>query len=160
MNRKLSDSIKPECGVRQGDPLSPYLFVIAMEKLSQIIGVAVETKEWKEIKVCQGGPSISHSFFAEDLILFGKATTQQAAIMKKCMDIFCPISGQKVNFGKSCVFVSPNIPRSEARRLAAVCDSLLTENIGRYLGVPIVHERVSKHTYGYLIDKVSDRLSA
>lgn len=107
-----------------------------------------------------GGPNISHSFFADDLKLLGKSTMKQAAIMKKCMDHFCATSIRKVNFGKSFVFFSPNIHRFEARRLAAICDSPPIDNIGRYLDVPIVHERVTKHTYGYLIDKVPDRLAA
>lgn len=55
---------------------------------------------------------------------------KQATTMKKCMDYFCAVLGQKLNFGKSCVFVSPNISRYEARRLAAVCDSPLTNNSG------------------------------
>lgn len=72
LNEELSDQFTPQSGVRQEDPLFPYLFVIAMEKLSQIIRVAVDAKHWKEVKVCQRGPSISHSFFADNLILFGR----------------------------------------------------------------------------------------
>lgn len=92
MNEELTDSIKLEFGVRQGGLLLPYLFVVAMEKLSQIIGVIVGAKDWKEIKVCQGRGNISHSFFADDLIFFGEATMQKVAIIKKCMDCFCSIS--------------------------------------------------------------------
>lgn len=66
MNSELSYNFTPGSGIRRGDPLSPYLFLIAMEKLSQILRVVVDTKHWKEIKICQGGPSLSHSFFTYD----------------------------------------------------------------------------------------------
>ncbi|KAL5773508.1 hypothetical protein ACOSP7_013099 [Xanthoceras sorbifolium] len=71
MNGEVTESFSPSCGIRQGDPISPYIFVIRMEKLSHIINCKVVDNSWKAIKVSKGGPEISHLFFADDLILFG-----------------------------------------------------------------------------------------
>lgn len=72
-----------------------HLTFLLLQRRSSLsnIRVAVEAKEWKEIKVCQEVPSISHSFFVDDLIFFSDTTMQQAATMKKCMDCFYSISG-------------------------------------------------------------------
>jgi hypothetical protein len=65
---------RPRRGIRQGDPISPYLFVLCMDKLSHIILQAVEEGKWKGIKAGRNGPMISHLMFADDLLLFGEAT--------------------------------------------------------------------------------------
>ncbi|KAL5733231.1 hypothetical protein ACOSQ2_032923 [Xanthoceras sorbifolium] len=95
LNGEISDAFSPGCGIRQGDPISPYLFVLCMEKLSHLIVDCVNKGSWKPIAVSRGGPLISHLFFADDLILFGHATTQQAESMKLCLDRFCGSSGQE-----------------------------------------------------------------
>ena len=60
-------------GLRQGDPLSPYLFMLYLERLSMLIHQAVERKLWHTVDVCQGGSKIPQLFFADDLLLFSKA---------------------------------------------------------------------------------------
>ena len=62
-----------EKGLRQGDPFSPYLFVLCMERLFNMILAKVNDKSWKRVRASVQGPAISHLFFADDLLLFGKA---------------------------------------------------------------------------------------
>lgn len=67
--------------------LSPYLFVLCMEKLSHIISNSVLKKDWRAIRAAKSGPLISHLFFADDLIFFGEASIKQAETMKQFLDI-------------------------------------------------------------------------
>ncbi|CAL8164027.1 unnamed protein product [Prunus armeniaca] len=96
VNKELTAPFSPMNGIRQGDPLSPYLFVLCIEKLSHIICDAVSKKKWRPMKSSQSGPAISHLFFADDLVLFVEASANQAKIMKSCLDLFCSASGQVV----------------------------------------------------------------
>ena len=88
-NGNLSKKFQLTRRVRQGDPLSPYLFVLCIEKLAHIITHVVQLNRWKPIIFKKWGPIISHLFFAEDLILFAKALVSQAQIIKQCLDLFC-----------------------------------------------------------------------
>lgn len=160
MNREKTEGFHPSCGLRQGDPLSPYLFVIGIEKLSQLINVCVEANQWKAVKVSRDGPRVSHVFFADDLVLFAEANVEIVALMRKSMDSFCSISGQKVSYEKSCAFVSSNVGYNVAKQLTDICGSPLTSDLGKYLGVPLIHRRVNNCTYQYLVDKVANRLAA
>ena len=76
----LTDEFKPTRGIRQGDPLSPYIFVLCMERLSHLIEEALGTGAL--VFASSGGPPLSHLFFADDLIVFGEATVEQALAMK------------------------------------------------------------------------------
>ncbi|KAL6141498.1 hypothetical protein ACLB2K_059786 [Fragaria x ananassa] len=160
VNEELSNSFSGSRGIRQGDPLSPYLFVLCMEKLSHSIQTVVEMGHWKPIQSSQSGPHISHLFFADDLILFSEASSTQAIVMKEVMNLFCSLSGQSVSFEKSMVYCSPNVRSSLAKNISRICGSSLTADLGVYLGMPLIHSRVSASTYVNLVDKVQSRLAS
>ncbi|CAL2260060.1 unnamed protein product [Prunus armeniaca] len=82
------------------------------------------------------------------------ASTKQAQIMRECLEKFCSVSGQTVNFEKSAIFCSPNTPNVLAQDLSRICGSPSTANLGNYLGMPILHNKVCKDTYGGLVNKV------
>ena len=102
-------SFKPTGGIRQGDAISPYLFVLCMESLGVLIQDAVKRKEWTPIKLAQNGPPLSHFFSVDDLIIFAEATTDQIRVIMKCLETFCNLSGQKVGFKKSSIFFSRKV---------------------------------------------------
>lgn len=107
-------SIFPSRGIRQGDPLSPYLFVICIEFLTHIIMDKVNEGTWKPMKAGRNGPSISHLMFADDLLLFSEASQNQMNIILDCLNMFCSISGQKVNARKTSICFSKNVSSNEA----------------------------------------------
>ncbi|CAL9017859.1 unnamed protein product, partial [Prunus brigantina] len=160
VNGELTSPFVPLNGIRQGDPLSPYLFVLCIEKLSHIIFDAVEKKKWRPVKSSQSGPAVSHLFFADDLILFAEASSNQARVMRSCLQLFCHASGQKVNFEKSAIYCSPNTCKDLAKEISYICGSPLTNDLGKYLGMPLLHSRVTKGTYESLVDKVKHRLAS
>jgi len=79
---------KPTHGLRQGDPLSPYLFILCMEKLSVAINSAVNQRRWEPIQIINGGPQVSHLLFADDVLLFTKAKTSQFHFMHNLFERF------------------------------------------------------------------------
>ena len=78
MEWRTNRAFTPSRGIRQGDPLSPYLFVAYMEHLSQLIEVYHMEGKWKEIPLAKGGTRISHLMFADDVVLFGEGSRSQA----------------------------------------------------------------------------------
>lgn len=71
------------------------------------------------------------------------------------LNTFCDISGQTINFAKSKLFVSANINR----RLSNLCRIPLTNDLGKYLGIPLFHSRVNKNHFNQIIEKVQRTLS-
>lgn len=69
-NGELTDGITQSRGVRQGDPLSPYIFVLCLERLAHRIMKEVAAGAWKPLKASRHGPAVSYLFFADDLMLF------------------------------------------------------------------------------------------
>lgn len=73
-NGNQSEFFSPQRGLRQGDPLSPFLFVMCMDRLSHLINDAVDSGQWKPIHVTKQGPLIAHLMFVDDLLLFSEAS--------------------------------------------------------------------------------------
>ncbi|CAL8098739.1 unnamed protein product [Prunus armeniaca] len=89
-----------------------------------------------------------------------KASIKQARVMNSCLDLFCQASGQSVNFDKSAIFYSPNTNMGLAREISGICGSPLTNNLGRYLGMPMLDSRVMKGTFMGIVDKMHKRLAS
>lgn len=119
----------------------------------------VHQKEWKPVKLGRQGPSISHLFFADDLMLFSQADMAQVDVFMGCLRDFAAASGLTVSLHKSKFFISPNVSRGLAQTISDACDIPLTNDLGRYLGVPIVHGRISKDLYIPIIEKIRSKLS-
>ncbi|KAI8550987.1 hypothetical protein RHMOL_Rhmol06G0149600 [Rhododendron molle] len=149
----------PGRGLRQGDPLSPYLFVLCMERLSILINSKRVEGSWKGIKVSKNSTPLTHLFFADDLILFGQDNFTTVKAIMEVLDEFCTLSGQTVNLDKSKIFLSPNVAKNKAKRISDFCGIKLTTNLGKYLGVHLFHKRVSKHDFNHIIEKVQSRLA-
>lgn len=98
------------CGICQGDPLSPYLFIICIETLSQLIDEATQRKKWTPIRIARQEPALSHLIFIYDLILFVKADLKNAHFITNIFHHLSNQSSQCINFSKSKLLFSKNVP--------------------------------------------------
>ena len=74
INGEPHGNIHPSRGLRQENPLSPYLFLLCAERLHSVIKKAESSGDIHGVSLCRGGPKITHLFFADDSLLFTKAT--------------------------------------------------------------------------------------
>ncbi|XP_061999476.1 uncharacterized protein LOC133716838 [Rosa rugosa] len=110
----------PERGLRQGDSISPYLFLVCAEALSKMILRAEEDQRIHGVRLCTGAPSISHLFFADDAFIFFKAELEECLVFKEIFDKYEKASGQAINYQKSCISFSKNVRRDKQNGLADV----------------------------------------
>ena len=75
------NTLKPSRGIRQGDPLSPYLFILCMKYLDQLIEKCIK-KRWIPMKASRENIGISHLFFMDDLMLFAKVSEKGSEAIK------------------------------------------------------------------------------
>ena len=78
-NSHDTDSFTPTRGIRQGDPLSPYMFLLCAEGLSSLLEFEKEAGGIEGIRVCRDAPSVSHLLFADDSLILMKADVLNAA---------------------------------------------------------------------------------
>lgn len=113
-NGESFSSFKPSRGICQGDPLSPYLFVMCMERLYQTIEEAIIANKWKPIQASRNGPFLSNLFFADDIVLFAEANTEQAKVIQDVLQRFCKAKGQKLSLPKSIIYFFAKCPTRDA----------------------------------------------
>ncbi|KAL6128930.1 hypothetical protein ACLB2K_072283 [Fragaria x ananassa] len=151
-------SFLPGRGLRQGDPLSPYLFLIISEVLSVRLTRAVQDKSLLGIKLCRRGPTLSHMFFADDALFFLKATLGNIWRLMEIFKEYYKASGQLINGEKSSVYFSLNTPDQMSRLLGELMGFAEVEDPGKYLGLPTLWGRSKREALGYIVDRVQRKL--
>ena len=153
-----SDQFKPCRGIRQGDPLSSYLFILGQEVLSRILDREFCSNNISGVKASIGGPAITCVMHADDIVLFSKATRNDAANIIKCIKKYCSWSGQEINWNKSGIFFSkhsrPNIRRAIKHQLHM---KILKKEVV-YLGAPLFLTRSPTKHFKFLLDKLQTKL--
>uniref|UniRef100_A0A2N9HWM1 Reverse transcriptase domain-containing protein n=1 Tax=Fagus sylvatica TaxID=28930 RepID=A0A2N9HWM1_FAGSY len=134
VNGKRLESFSPSRGIQQGDPLSPYIFILCMEYLACLTQNEVTEGNWKGVKTAINGPSFTHLFFADDLILFAKAIRSNCITINRVLDTFCSASRQKVNLSKSKIFLPNYLDHSRFGFLESELGLKLSKSFGKYLG--------------------------
>lgn len=103
LNGQPKGNIIPQRGLRQGDPLSPYLFIMCTEALVANIKKAERKKLLTGVKVARACPPISHLLFADDSLFFCKAKNEECQTILRILKEYEMASGQQINFDKSSI---------------------------------------------------------
>ena len=148
----------PIRGIHQGDSISPYLFVLCIERLGHVINQAVSEGKWKPIKLSRRGPPLSHLFFADDLILFAEASESQIVTVMECLDLFCNSSGQKINLNKSNISFSPGVEKTLVTKIIAAAKIQSSSMLNKYLGTPSISGRAHTRIFSNILDRIGGRL--
>ncbi|XP_019154309.1 PREDICTED: uncharacterized protein LOC109150786 [Ipomoea nil] len=108
VNEQAGGVVVPTRGLWQGDPLSPYLFIICVDGLSLLLQNSQQHGLIHGCRVARGAPAISHMFFAYDILLFFKANEHEGGKISRCLIVYEGLSGQAINYHKSSITFSHN----------------------------------------------------
>ena len=108
VNGEPQGMISPTRGIRQGDPLSPYLFLFCAKGLNTILRRVADNGEIHGFSLCRRGPKLTHLFFADDCLLFCRSTLEECEKIKELLATYEVVSGQVVNKEKTTLFFSQN----------------------------------------------------
>lgn len=150
--------IVPSRGLRQGDPLSSYLFIICAEGLSSLLRKQDRAGLMHGGWVAKGAPIVTHLFIVDDCFLFFHANDQEARIIKQSLAIYEAASGQVVNYNKSSISYSANVRVVSAQQVCNILKVAATSNHGSYLCLPSSIGRNKNEAFRYIRDKVWQRL--
>ncbi|XP_060195103.1 uncharacterized protein LOC132624322 [Lycium barbarum] len=109
INGKRNGFFKSQRGVKQGDPISPGLFIIASEVLSRLLNKLFEDNKFNGFNMPTNGPPINHLSYADDIIIFSSGKTYTLMKIMKCLKDYQENSGQMINEGKSCFLMDDSI---------------------------------------------------
>lgn len=100
-NGEFINEFRPSKGIRQGDPISAYIFVLFIERLGHGICHTVNMGRWKPIRLSQHCIFLTYLFFADDILLLAEALCEQATILCSVLDTYCSRSGARLNKAKT-----------------------------------------------------------
>ncbi|KAL5753865.1 hypothetical protein ACOSP7_022085 [Xanthoceras sorbifolium] len=154
LNGSVVGSIIPSRGLRQGDPLSPYLFMICAEGLSALISDANMRGVFSGFHCSRNGPLITHLFFADDSMIFTKATSTECLNIQHILLTYSRASGQSVNFQKSSVCFSKHVPELLIEELVQILGVQKVASHKRYLGLPSFTSQDKRSVFQQIKDRI------
>ena len=123
-------------GIRPGDPLSPYLFILCAKALFALLNKVVASGDLHGIKVSRSAPMISHLFFVDDSIIFSRATKEEVTHISVILKDYETAFGQRIDFDKSELPCSQNVSSTKQDELIQLMGVKAVENQEKYLGLP------------------------
>jgi len=159
LNGSPFGNFTPTRGLRQGDPLSPFLFILGTEVLSRLFHHQESIGLLKGICTTKSCPPINHLLFADDLIIFAKATYSEATVLSYCLNKYCSWSGQKINNGKSSILFSKNTSSASISSVLGIIHFQLTTSAPFHLGLPLMLGLSRKEAFQPLLDKVLSKIT-
>uniref|UniRef100_A0A2N9F7G7 Reverse transcriptase domain-containing protein n=1 Tax=Fagus sylvatica TaxID=28930 RepID=A0A2N9F7G7_FAGSY len=153
VNGGKTDQIFPSRGVRQGDPLSPYLFIMCQDVLSRMLDREILAGRLSGVKASRTNPAITHIMYADDIVAFSKANSREATILTEWLEKYCSWSGQLINRNKSGVFFSKHTKKPMQRSLKCLLQMKAIKKDSFYLGSPMFLTGAKTKDFYFLLDK-------
>jgi hypothetical protein len=150
--------IHPTRGLRQGDPLSPYLFLLVAERLSSFLARAELEGQITGVPIIAGGIRVSHLLFPDDSLLFYRATFPEWRNIGRLLHSYEVALGQKLNAAKTLIFFSPNTREDFKSFIRTSIGISSTQCYEKYLGLPSLVGRSKTQTFAGIQSRVCRKL--
>lgn len=148
----------PARGLRQGNPLSPFLFILGSEVFSRLL-VHTESQDFlKGLKIAKICPIVSHLLFADDLLVFCRAFPSKTSCIRDCFDKYSRWFGQSINVSKSSIHFSKNTNPNSIRNILSILPFIHNPSKSVYLGLPILFGSSKTLAFHGIIDKVQRKI--
>ncbi|KAL2225249.1 UNVERIFIED_CONTAM: Retrovirus-related Pol polyprotein from type-2 retrotransposable element R2DM, partial [Sesamum indicum] len=157
LNGSLRGFFPGKKGLRQGDPMSPALFLLCMEYFSRLVKRKTTNSDFNFHPKCEK-LKITHLLFADDLMLFSRGDLPSIHILMECLQEFRDTSGLTINTSKSSIFTA-GIQYEELDGILARTGFARGEMPVRYLGIPLAAQRLTVTNYSPLVDHIADCIS-
>ncbi|KAL0423118.1 UNVERIFIED_CONTAM: putative mitochondrial protein [Sesamum radiatum] len=151
--------VKPERGIRQGDPLSPYLFILCAEGFSCLLQAKEHNGDIRGVAVARRAPKVSHLLFADDTLIFCQATKEAMRCIRGILEKYERASGQLINLDKSSIFFSNNTTHEDRMEMATLLGVRIDSMPAKYLGLPYFFGRNKEELFSYVRTRVWQRVS-
>ncbi|XP_024015914.1 uncharacterized protein LOC112089169 [Eutrema salsugineum] len=160
INDMAKGLVIPSRGIRQGDPLSPYLFILCGEVLSSLCNQAQEKGHLQGIRVARTSPRINHLLFADDTMFFSKTNDRCCSTLSNILQQYELVSGQKINVEKSSITFSAKTSSETKERVKAKLGISKEGGQGKYLGLPEYFGRRKKDMFTLIVDRIRQRAAS
>ena len=125
-----------------------------MEGLNALLRQATSNGEIKGYSICRTGPKITHLFFADDCLLFCRATSNECAKIQSILAWYEAASGKQVNSNKTTTFFSRNTSVEVQEELKVLLGVPVIKNYDNYLGLPSFVGREKKACFNYIKEHI------
>jgi hypothetical protein len=159
LNGRPSNFFKASRGLRQGCPLSPFLYILLADSLSRKLEEERRKGNLPGLLIARGVKEINHSQFADDTLLLGSTTIRTAKRFQNILSSFLAASGGKLNISK-CRIYGWHVPGHIKEQIARIFGFpiITTWNYFKYLGMPIFLSSYGSSAWLEIIGKISARI--
>ena len=142
--------ITPSRGLRQGDPLSPYLFLMCIEVLHRLINKAANNGEIRGMSIFHNGPKLTHLLFADDSLIFCKAKESECQTLLNILAKYEHAFSQQINRAKTTLFFSKSTNVDMQNRFKDMFGVTVVQQYEKYLGLPSLVGRNKKESFTHI----------
>ena len=145
-------------GIKQGDPLSPYLFLLCVDGLSSLIKKTAESQQLRGILSCTNGVCISYLLFVDDSFIFCQATMEEGQRLLEILGRYEAASRQAINRQKASIFFIRNTSQAIKTYIQGLFGAQIIEDCESYLGLPMVGGKSKVNTFKDLQERITKRV--
>ena len=158
INGEPQGYICPSRGTKQGDPFSPYLFLLCVKGLSSPIRKAMERQNLHDILSCTNGVCSSHLLFADDSFTFCQAMVNKGQQLLEILGRYEAALRQAINRKKTSIFFIWNTGQSVKEDIHALFRARVMEEDETYLGLPMVGGKPKVNSFKGLQERITKRV--
>jgi hypothetical protein len=158
-NNMALEPFSPTRGLCQGDPLSPYLFLLVADGLSKILKNEIYSGALKELHVSRHDPRISHLLFANETLMFMEVSADQATVVNNALRQYERCTDQLINPSKCSMMMGANCAQKDKNSVMQIFRVSNVTVEEKHLGLPTHQGRMCKNKFKPTKERLAKRMS-